>query len=419
MTVDVTKVISGAASVTMGLMLIVLLVRYFVLPFREGVLPVLAGAAPVKRRARKITGIGQVLAFVGAAYLVSRALIFIVSAIATKGALLQDPLGPFMRWDASHYVGLGENWYVNEGDARLHLVFFPLYPLLIRALHLIGVDGAVAGVLLSNGCLIVSGWALYRLVELDEGAQSGERAVRLFMFAPLSFFFSIAYSESLFFMLTIVSVLMARRRRFALAVALGALASASRLLGLLVAVPIFYEYLLVVREKKGGAREVLVAFLKCLPVALGFVAYLYLNQVVTGDPFTFLTYQKEHWSQQMGSLYNTLSYTLSNALAYDSLALQLGTWIPQALMILASIALLIATYRRISPGDGAYALLYIYFAVSPTWLLSGTRYLAAMYALYPMLAVLTQRRSRDIAAMAISVLLTIYMIVLFFQNGVL
>ena len=36
-------------------------------------------------------------------------------------------------WDADHYLGIIENWYVAEGDPRLHIVFLPLYPALARA----------------------------------------------------------------------------------------------------------------------------------------------------------------------------------------------------------------------------------------------------------------------------------------------
>ena len=408
-----------AACAVMGFLLIVLLVRYFVLPFRADVLPLLSGPAPVKRRARKSTALKQVLITVGAAFLVSRALIYVVALIATKGEVFVSPLSPWVRWDASHYLGLAERWYVGEGDPRFHLVFFPLYPLIVRAFYALGMNAALAGTLISNVCLFVSGVALYRLVEMDTDAQTGERAMRLMLFTPLSFFFSIAYSESLFMMLTLLSVLMARKRRFAPAILIGALAANARLLGLLTAVPIFYEYLLVVRERKGGLKQALMCVLKCLPILLGFVAYLFLNYRVSGDPLMFLTYQREHWSQQMGSLFNTLSYTVANALSYPSLELQLGTWIPQLVAILLVIALLAATYRKLNPGDSAYALLTIHLAIAPTWLLSGTRYLTAMYVLYPMLALVTARKRADIAVMAISILGTVAMVTLFFQGGVL
>lgn len=402
--------VPALASVLMGLLTVVLLARYFVLPFRADVLPRLAGPPPAKRRARKRAPVRDVLISVGAAFLLSRSLILLVAAIATRGEALRSA-ELWSRWDASHYLGLARSWYVNEGDARLHLVFFPLYPLILRGFVALGIDAFAAGVLVSNACLFGAGWALYRLVELDGGAQSAARAVLLMMLTPLSFFFSIPYSESLFLLLTLVSVLMARRRRFAPAIALAALASSARLLGLLAAVPIFYEMLLVVREKKGGElKRALICALRCLPVALGFLAYLYLNFSVSGDPLRFLTYQREHWSQQMGSLSGTLRYTLSNAIHYRDATLQWGTWIPQLLSILASIGMLTATYRKLNAGDAAYALLYIYLAISPTWLLSGPRYLTAMYPLYPMLTALTEDKRAEASVMALSVVATCGMV---------
>ena len=47
---------------------------------------------------------------------------------------------------------------------------------------------------------------------------------------------------------------------------------------------------------------------------------------------------------------------------------------------------------RIRPSWGAYALLYAYMAYAPTWLLSGPRYMTAMAALYPLLALLSRRQ---------------------------
>lgn len=46
------------------------------------------------------------------------------------------PLSILMRqfdhWDSPHYIDIAKNGYVNEGEQRLLIVFFPLYPLLIR-----------------------------------------------------------------------------------------------------------------------------------------------------------------------------------------------------------------------------------------------------------------------------------------------
>ena len=58
-----------------------------------------------------------------------------------------------------------------------------------------------------------------------------------------------------------------------------------------------------------------------------------------------------------------------------------------------TLALFWAVWRRAYPGDMGYGLIYFYVSVAPTWLLSGPRYLTALYAVYPALAVLLRKKA--------------------------
>jgi hypothetical protein len=214
----------------------------------------------------------------------------------------------------------------------------------------------------------------------------------------------------------------------------GALSSATRSLGLLVAVPIFLEMLkhvgslrlwpprkrdhysvdeireaLYIWPSRRNKHIALIAayVLMVSLVGLGFLAYLALNTSISGDPLQFLIYQREHWSQAFGNISNTIRYTLENAFSYPDGAWRLGTWVPQIIMIIATISLLGTVSHRVHPGDGAYAWLYLICALSPTWLLSGPRYISAMYALYPMLTLVTRKKWQDIITMAVMISLLI------------
>lgn len=328
------------------------------------------------------------------------------------------------RWDGDHYIGLIRNWYVTEGDARLHLVFFPLYPLIGRGLHLLGMSAEAAAMVVSNVSLFGCGAALGALTAMTWGVKNARRAVWLLMFCPLTFFFSMPYTESLFLLVTLLSVLMARKKRYGWAVFFGALAANARMVGMTAAIPIFWEMLhdawQAYAAKKGdGARRrdaeflrrACVCALRVLPVLLGFAAYLWLNYSLHGNPFQFLIYQKSNWSQEMGSLAGTIQYTLTNAISYHSWEYQYGVWIPQIVTIFAAIVLMAMQWRRQHPGDAAYALVYFYLSVSPTWLLSGTRYTAAMYALYPLLIGLLPGR-KFWFGMAVELILLSYMAIM-------
>lgn len=425
-----------AAVAAMGILLCVFLLRYFAEPLYHyttfpQLIQVLKGHQVAVRRPYPPERLASLtpLKWLAAMFLLSRALIY---AVAMAGAAIDgefasfiaNPSWYFTRWDAHHYIGLAENWYVNVGDARFHIVFYPLYPLIVRIfLPLFGGNGELAGYFVSAVCLFFAGWLLYLLVRIEYGDEAARRAVRYLMFNPLSFFLTMPYSESLFLLLTIAAVLLARRRHMLPALLVGALASATRMLGLLIAVPIYLEFLRIARERSGGnrkqyiARMALYALFTCT-VALGFAAYLLLNKQVTGDPFQFLIYQREHWSQQFGSLYHTVSTTLSYLFRADiELGFKLGVWIPQAISIFLMILLLAVVAHKVRPGDGAYALLYTYVALAPTWLLSGPRYLMALYALYPMLTLITRRKWQDRAMMTGMILTGFYSVYVFVILG--
>lgn len=333
------------------------------------------------------------------------------------------------RWDARHYLDLMEQWYVTEGDLRLSLVFFPLYPLLGRALVLMGVPARTAGMLISNAALIGCGWVLTALVQETYGAKIARRALALFFFCPVTFFFSMPYTESIFLLTTLLAVWLARRGRFGWAVVCGALAANARMVGMAMAIPIFWEMLRRAwdeyawrnvharRTDSTFVKRMLGCVLRVLPVSVGLLLYLALNWQLYRNPLQFLIFQRENWSQQMGSLANTVHYTLANALVYDKLLYRLGVWIPQSLTLFGAIALMTATARRQHPGDAAYALVYFYMSVSPTWLLSGTRYVAAMYALYPMLALLPRGKRGFAVLFGIEIILLVWMTILGISIG--
>lgn len=401
------------AYAAMVALLVVLLIRYFLSPFA----PAHAGAAQLLRQdcrpprdRRAMPTLHEYGAFVVILFLLSRLMFILLGGIAVYfrsgvrfPAYLSGLSGYWIHWDARHYLTLAEDWYVNTGDDRLKLVFYPLYPAVVRAVNLVFRNTAFSAYLTANLALLGSGLLLYRVVAQESGAACGRRAVFFLMFCPLGFYFSVPYTESLFLLTTLAALDFARRKRWFGALLMGALSALTRSLGMLTAVCIFYEMLRGAAPSISGrpARQLVqptflkrmgVSALLCCTVALGFGAYLLLNYQVSGDPFRFLEYQASNWSQEFGSLRNTLSYTFENALYFHDQGYRTGVWIPQLLYLFGVLAIMLACANRIRPAYGAYALLYVYMAYAPTWLLSGPRYLTALFALYPMLAVLSRRR---------------------------
>ena len=105
------------------------------------------------------------------------------------------------------------------------------------------------------------------------------------------------------------------------------------------------------------------------------------------------------------------------ALNYHDWGTRMGTWIPQAVLMIAVLILMGVTLNRVHPGDGAYAWLYMFMAMAPTWLLSGPRYISAMYALYPMMSMITRRKGQQVAMAIVILLLNIYFVYLYSIEG--
>lgn len=349
----------------------------------------------------------DVLLCVLPAFVISRMLILLIGFIGLEFKnegmnLFELRKFIFTQWDASHYIGISENGYVNTGDARLHIVFYPLYPILVKGLNFLFSDSLVSAAVLSNACFIASGIILYMIVFEIYGKKTASHSVWLYMFSMGSVFYSVPYTESLFVCLTLLSVYFARKHRFYPAVFFGALSSFTRLPGAITAVPIFFE---MIRSKLGyirndelngtrlkrALRVTGVSFLKCLLILTGFLLYLLVNKLVTGDAFKFLEYQKNHWGQEAGNIFRTAAYSIDYLFHPFVKWYQFGVYLPQVTAILFACIVLFFVRKSVHPSDMAYSVVYLFVTLSPTMLISGPRYISAMYALYPFTAVLMKK----------------------------
>lgn len=391
-------------------LLLAQLKRFFVTALRQ---------PPRKCRAARGNWWMPLIAFLASRIFIAAVVLIAAAARGEMQSLFSNLQAYVNRWDGPHYVSLIENGYVTTGNDRLFVVFFPLYPMICRALGFTGLSALARALIVSNvaGCL--SGYLLYALV-LEEGSQPrAQLATALLMFNPVSFFMSMPYTESIFLTVTIAAVLLARRRKFALAVIMGAIAATARMVGLAVAAPVFWEMLNAKREEKDrlNAKDVFLCVARTLPMLAGLAAYLILNYSLFGNPLQFLEFQRENWSNQMTLLSETVRYVLINAVQYPKMIYRIGTWIPEIIAIVATIALSASTLKRQHPGDGAFLAIAFYLSVSLAWLISGVRYVTGLYAIYPMLALLPKRKNAGAAMLLISAALLAYMTVLGINIG--
>jgi Mannosyltransferase (PIG-V) len=178
------------------------------------------------------------------------------------------------RWDSVHYLNIAQHGYTNPPDTA----FFPLYPWLMRAVAMIVQSYVLAGVLISVASFAVALVLLHRLTKEELGSKVADSTLLLLAFAPLSFFFTAVYSESLFLALCVGTFYLAKRQRFGLASLAACGATLTRVPGLVLVVPLAMMYL----QSRGPLlRPSLGTLIRAVPLVIapaltfgGFCVYL-------------------------------------------------------------------------------------------------------------------------------------------------
>lgn len=366
--------------------------------------------APPKRRRRPVRRLSPSGACFAAALvtLASRLLLYLLAYAMYR--LFADGKDGFFasfealwtHWDVRHYVAIAQEGYTAVGDERLRLVFFPLYPLLMRLLApLTGGSVFLSGTLISLLCASLCGALLYDLCQREAGDGEAKLALAYFLLNPLSVFLCCVYTEALFLCLTLAAVRLFRADRSWLAALCGAASAFTRMPGLVVAGLFLIRLIGEAGRRRLRARDVLSCAGQVALVFCGLAAYWAVNWVVTGHPLTYMTYQAENWYQTPGSFWastaNTMHYFLTTTGEHD----WLFTWGFQLLAMLYAYALLAFRSDRLPFDLAAYAFVYTAVVFAPSWLLSGARYLYALCALPLLQARAHATRAAHAAALAV------------------
>ena len=299
------------------------------------------------------------------------------------GGVAEDVLSPLARWDAAWYLDIADDGYAGGVDTA----FFPLYPLLVRALVFpVASEGAllVSAYVVSLACFFAALQLLHRLVELELGRGVATASVWLLALFPAAVYFGAPYSESLFLLASVGAFYAARTGRWAWAGAAAAAASATRSAGLVLLVPLVLLWL-ESRPRRGGD----LAWLALAPVGLGAYA-LYLG-IEHGDALAFLDAQEAWYREFAGPFVGVWDGAVA-AVERDFIDLVLF-----AFLVFAAVAV-VGAFRRLPLAYGAYALaalaLPLSFPVDPQPLMSLPRFITVLFPLFVWLALVAEERGR-------------------------
>lgn len=298
---------------------------------------------------------------------------------ARHGGTLLDV---FTQWDGVWYRMIAEQGYGLPTPPPV-IVFYPFYPLLIKIAAFVIRDFQIASLLVSNGCFVAAALLFDRLLSLDHDEETCRRTITFLMFSPVSFFFSMAYTESTFLLLSIGALLAARRGKWFAACLCGMCLSATRPPGLLIAVPLLIEYTKPWQISRVHLRTLLhprLLFFGLIP--LGLSCYMLYCHIVFGDLFRPIRAQAG-WSRAFTpphqTFFNPQNFSPSHLALY------------RTIIVVAFVLLALGLVRRLRPSYWAYAAVSVLFYLSWTSLDGVPRYFSVIFPLYLVLALVAQR----------------------------
>lgn len=368
---------------------------------RRTVLSVLGAFAVSRAAVIILLVIGSQIAFVAKEYSNT---IWRTEVSLSAGRFWPELIRVAMVGDAWFYRSIAISGYEApspDGKPKNTWAFFPVYPLVVRALGGGGSSFPIVALLTSNAALLIALFAVAAVGrELGATDDDAERAAWYLALFPTSYFFSLPMTESVFLLLSAGSFLAAARQRWWAAGLAGGLAAATRVIGVCLLPALL---LLPYQRRQRPSRQQLWVLIIPLGMA-AFVGYLYLR---TGDPLAFV-HAQVLWGRGSAANFESSSQTSGFVVSepWNFVALNAVVGL---LMIAASISFLV----RRQWSYAAYALLSVAVPLSSGSLQSLARYALVDFPLFYWLADVCRTPARDRAVTAAFVVVLGWLVALF------
>jgi hypothetical protein len=299
-------------------------------------------------------------------------------------------------WDGRWYEQVARNGYLLIPGHQSDPAFFPLYSILLRLAHELGLSYASAGILMSNAILPFGLYAFYRLGRELLPEADARRASIFVAIAPMGFTFSMVYPESLVFTSMALAGFFALRRRWLWAALFGAAAALARPQGALIVFPLLGAAAHAWPSLSARARG-LAAGAVAAPIAAVASFPLYLADVL-GDAHAWSRAQQA-WGREF--------HLDGFVTAFGQLPARNGTdhWLLRdALFCLGYVLLLVVARRAGIPRSWIVAgALMVLLPLETGSFISVARFGLLALPVFWGLAVLGRRRAVDWALRLVSV----------------
>ena len=281
------------------------------------------------------------------------------------------------RWDSGWYVSIVKENYVFRLGENSNTAFFPLYPVLIKAVsYVLPINYFSLGQIISWLAFLGAIGFVYKLFELDVSSHKAVLALLLMLIFPWSFFLTAVYTESLFLFLIAGSFYFARRGKWFLAGLFGLLAGLTRLAGIFLFPALIWEFWQQHKKLKFSALWVgLIPF--------GLISFMVYLKIQVGSALAFLTTQSTYARKFMDPI-STLYLETRHLFGY----LKTDQYLKSAVFALGFVALgvgvvlLITKAKQLRSSYLIFAFLCILVPLFSGTTISIGRYLAVLFPIF-------------------------------------
>ncbi len=252
-------------------------------------------------------------------------LLFVVSSLLVElvsraGALAFNMMPPSVsnlcRWDCKWYATITYHGYqltpIEGFRGYANWAFFPAFPLAAKALAFITHFGTRLALIITSKTFFFTAIVAFMVfVRRSIEPSSALLAGAVLAFSPYMVYGHVGYSESLYFTLSTLSFYFLSKRQWLAAGAVGTLLSATRVVGLLIAIPYLVS---VVRHRRDMRRQWPAMLLGLLLIPLGIVLFALHLKGLMGDGLAF-----DHVQTAWGR-------SLANPLEVLRLGFKAGAW---------------------------------------------------------------------------------------------
>jgi len=307
------------------------------------------------------------------------------------------------RWDSFWYLDIAQNGYSLEYNpwGLYNIVFFPLYPFLVKAISFLTAgDFVLSGWILSSIFLLLTLFYFFKLVREFHSEINPYLPIIFLLIFPTAFFLNIVYTESLFLFLSLATFYYGLKKKFVCAGVFGLFASLTRVTGILLFIPLVWEYL-----KNYNCKLKSVFNLKILPIfliPLGTFSFFLYHYFKFGNFFLFFEVQK-NWGRAFTLQKGHFDLFSNPAIVNFCL---------DVLFVIFALIVLYFIFKKLRTSYGLYMLATIAVALSTGTLMSTGRYILVLFPIYILLASIKNQYLQQTLTFISILLLALYTVLL-------